>query len=99
MATIEDMEELVFGCCGAVAWLPKTLLKDRRESGQNFYCPNGHVRCYRKTTAEKLKDELEATKMALSQKMGALEGIKSGKCPFCWKIRKNLSEHIERNHQ
>ena len=99
MATIEDMEELVFGCSAAPVWLPKNMLEDKRKTGDTFYCPNGHGRHFKETTAEKLQRKLDATEKVLSEKSQKLEGVKRGKCPFCWKTLKNLSEHIERFHK
>lgn len=99
MATIEDMEEIVFGCCGAVVWLPKNLLAEKRKTGESFYCPNGHSRCYRETTADKLLKELDAAKKDLAEKNQKIQNIKSGSCPFCRKTVKDISSHIERRHR
>lgn len=98
MATTEDMEELVMGCCGAVVWFPKNFLKQRREDGQNFYCPSGHARAFVKTKSDRLQEELTEARRSLQAKTEQLSSLKSGKCPFCWKTVKNLSAHIERMH-
>jgi hypothetical protein len=98
MATIEAMEEVVLGCCGVVVWFPKTFLKDRRETGKEFYCPNGHARSYHETTAQKLQRQLDASRKESEQRLEKLVGVKNGKCPFCWKQVKELSAHIERKH-
>ena len=89
--TLEDMEEIVFGCCGAVAWFPAAFLRQKRENKERFYCPNGHPRAYHTSTTDQLRGELDATKKALAD-------LKAGKCPYCWKTVKDLSFHIERWH-
>lgn len=99
--TIEDMEEIVFGCCGSVVWLPKNLLEDKRKTGEPFYCPNGHSRRFKETTSERLQKELDAARKEISDfsKTSWLTELKTGKCPWCWKTVKDLSGHIERKHQ
>jgi hypothetical protein len=99
MATIEDMEELVFSCCGAVAWLPRTFLRDKRETGEKFFCPNGHNRVFKETRGDRLQKELDESKKRLAAKELKIQGLTEGKCPFCWKTVKDLSGHIERNHK
>jgi hypothetical protein len=95
---LEEMEEMVFGCCGTVVWLPRDFLDDKRKTGRSFYCPNGHVRVYKETTANRLQRELEITKKKLESQDSTISSLKSGKCPFCWKTVKDLSGHISRCH-
>ena len=96
---LEDMEEIIFGCCGATAWYPRNFMVDHRKTGESFYCPNGHSRVFRETTADRLQKELDATKKSLEQKSQKLQALKSGDCPFCWKTGlKDVSEHIKRMH-
>lgn len=96
--TIEDMEEIVLSCCGVVVWFPKNLMKQKREDGETFYCPNGHSQCFRETTSGKLQKRLDAVNRDFADKEAKLQNLKNGKCPFCWKTVKNLSGHIDRMH-
>lgn len=98
MATLEDMEEVVMGCCGAIVWLQKKFMADKRETGDTFYCPNGHGRHFKKTRAERLQEELDGVRKTLADKTAKLEGVKAGKCPWCWRTVKNLNAHIARRH-
>jgi DNA repair exonuclease SbcCD ATPase subunit len=96
--TTQDMEEIVFGCCGAVVWLTNSFMVEKRKTGDTFYCPNGHARHFKETTAEKLQRELDQKESALADKEAKLAKLKDGKCPFCWKTVKELSGHIKRSH-
>ena len=78
--------------------LPKRLMNERRETGKEFFCPNGHSRRYVKTASEKLQVELDAAKKLLEAQNGKIASLKTGKCPFCWKTVKNLSSHISIMH-
>lgn len=44
--------------CGVVYGFSTTLEKRRRDDGQHWFCPNGHHQVFRKTEAERLRDEL-----------------------------------------
>lgn len=98
MAKVEDMVELTLGCCGVTVWFPAEFITERKRTGEVFYCPNGHGRSYRETTAQKLQKELDAAKNELQIKTDKLERVKTGKYPFCWKTVKNLSSHIRHSH-
>jgi hypothetical protein len=95
---IEDMEEIVFGCCGVPVWLPKNFLDDKRKTKDSFYCPNGHSRSYVESTADRLQKELNIAKSDLESKNRKIADLKTGKCPFCWRTLKDLSAHINRCH-
>lgn len=45
--------------CGVVFAMPADLNDKRREDGQNFYCPNGHPLCYRRSEADRLREQLD----------------------------------------
>lgn len=69
-----SLELFVSDCasCGVVFAIPSTLEKRRREDGQNFYCPNGHVLVFsgpseaekKATAAKERADRLGAQLMA-----------------------------------
>jgi hypothetical protein len=46
--------------CGVVFFLPETLDKHVRDTGQSFYCPNGHAQSYTESRADKFKRLYEA---------------------------------------
>ncbi len=95
---LEDMEEIVFGCCGVPVWLPNKFLDDKRKTKDTFYCPNGHSRSFVESTADRLQKELNTAKNDLESKNRMIADLKTGKCPFCWKTLKDLSAHINREH-
>lgn len=77
-----ELETVTFQCCGVTAAYPKSFITGRRESGGQFYCPNGHSAVFAKSVVEKLRDELsvktktlEATKLALTVKQRECEQI------------------------
>ena len=59
---LEEMEEIIFGCCGVPVWLPKAFMEDKRRTKDTFYCPNGHSRSFKESTAERLQKELDTAK-------------------------------------
>lgn len=48
--------------CGVLFAFPVRVLKARRESGGNFYCPNGHSMVYKQPENERLRERLQAEK-------------------------------------
>lgn len=48
----------VCGECGIVFGLEKRYFTKLKESGEGFYCPNGHCRCFRESETDRLKKEL-----------------------------------------
>ena len=46
------------GRCGVVFAMPDRFLRDRREDGQTFYCPNGHPRVFRESESDRLRRQL-----------------------------------------
>ena len=96
---VGNMEELTMGCCGVTVWYPVNFLKDKRETKDTFYCPNGHARSYRTSELERLQKEMDQIRADRDDKQAKLEKLKLGRCPFCWKTVKNLSGHISRKHK
>lgn len=54
-----EMAEMFCGECGISFFMPERLREDRRENGGNWYCPNGHVRGYVQTEADKLRKDVD----------------------------------------
>lgn len=48
--------------CGVLFAIPDKMDNARRDDGATFYCPNGHGQCYRKTTEDVLREQLEREK-------------------------------------
>ena len=56
-------EEITCSECGITFGVPDAWIRDKRENGNAFYCPNGHEQYFLgKSAEEKLKEELERTK-------------------------------------
>lgn len=53
------LERVVCGQCGLQWAVDSRWLKERRDDGLTFYCPNGHQRVYRETEEARLKKRLE----------------------------------------
>lgn len=52
--------------CGVVFGMSPALVRNRRETKDAFYCPNGHAQHYIKSTADKLREQLEEEKKKLA---------------------------------
>lgn len=48
------------GECGITFAVPETWRRDKKESGDGWFCPNGHPRVYRESDVAVLKKQLEA---------------------------------------
>lgn len=55
----EWLETWSCGECGIRMAVASSALEGRRKSGADFYCFNGHCRVFRKTTEDKLREDLE----------------------------------------
>ena len=53
-------EEITCSECGITFGVPDAWIRDKRDNGNAFYCPNGHPRVFRKSTADTLREELSA---------------------------------------
>ena len=65
LAFTEHLEPLTCGECGIVFAVPigwLTARRENKENGGNFFCPNGHPRCFTESAADRLRKELEAQK-------------------------------------
>ena len=59
--------------CGVSVWLPANMLRQRREKGGTFFCPNGHSLAYTETEVKKLRAELELKQKQLDSRQKSLE--------------------------
>jgi hypothetical protein len=64
--TVVSFEPVECYSCGVVFGIPYQLNINFRENKMTFYCPNGHGQAYVKSTADKLKDQLEEEKKKLA---------------------------------
>lgn len=55
-----QLESQTCGECGITFAAPSGFWRERRNSGEGWYCPNGHSRVYRETDVEKLRKEMQA---------------------------------------
>src|SRR5690242_7403598 len=65
--------------CGTVFFIPQTLDATVRDTGQTFYCPNGHPQAYSESNADKFRTlynkGLEANKANQNSLSNAREEI------------------------
>jgi len=54
------------GACGVLFAAPELLMSKCRETGDNFFCPNGHSLVYIDTENNRLKRQLASTKDRLA---------------------------------
>lgn len=59
----KNYEEIDCCVCGVIFLIPEVLKNGLMESKGAFYCPNGHSITYKKSTSEKIREELEAEKI------------------------------------
>lgn len=66
-----EMREMVCGECGINFAAPELIMAKRQETGEGWYCPNGHSRVYRESDADKLRKQLaaEQSRVALERSM------------------------------
>ena len=62
-----DYEIMICGECGIQFAPPTTFVRERREDGGAWYCPNGHRRIYSQREVDRLKEKL-ATQRSLYDK-------------------------------
>lgn len=59
LAESTTLESTYCAACGVVFAAPECLLRQRREEGGSFFCPNGHSLRYTKSEVQKLRDRLD----------------------------------------
>lgn len=83
-----------------------------KESGEGWYCPNGHSRMFTRSRVQELESKLEEQKIE-TQKMTdrfleevhtrnkltqQLKRVHRGVCPCCNRTFQNLKRHMEQKH-
>lgn len=63
--TVVNLETIRCCECSVLFAIPQQLKEHLEDSGDWFYCPNGHRQHYTKTTIQRLKEELEQKKRFL----------------------------------
>lgn len=53
-----ELVTMVCGKCGITFAVPSTFKNEHKETGGEFYCPNGHCRVYGETDVKRLTREL-----------------------------------------
>lgn len=67
---IITLEVHTCGECGIHFGMPERFVKERREDGKTFHCPNGHPRVFREPEIERLKKEVAAAERKANQYQG-----------------------------
>lgn len=103
------LESISCGECGILYAMPDWKLNRLRETGEGFFCPNGHNRIFTETTVNKLRKQLESqTREATRQAERALKAEKEvkrlnkrtslGVCPCCKRTFSQLARHMKSKH-
>ena len=96
---LEEMEEVVFGCCGTTATTSEEAHERKTGDGKGVLLPERPLKTVRKNGFGKtLRSSWTRQKKLLEAQNGKIASLKTGKCPFCWKTVKNLSSHISIMH-
>lgn len=66
------IEGITCGVCGIPFGLEESHLRKLRQTGDNFYCPNGHIIGYGKGENQRLKDQLAREKHQAEQQQAWL---------------------------
>lgn len=53
-----EMTAMACGACGIPWMVPTVFYRERKKTGEGFFCPNGHSRVFRKTTEEELRERI-----------------------------------------
>jgi chromosome segregation ATPase len=97
------------GECGIEFDVPDHFYRERKETGGDWYCPNGHIRVFRESDVEKLRRErdrlqqriacVEDEKRAAEKQVARLKKrASSGTCPCCQRTFANMSRHMKHKH-
>lgn len=63
--------------CGIEFCLPNNLVDKLRETGRTFYCPNGHHLSYKKSTVDKLREEVAHLKQRLAWRDASIRDLRA----------------------
>lgn len=62
-----NVESLTCGNCGMVFWVAQHWLKEKRDTGGEFHCPNGHTRVFKESETDRLRKQLAAKEEELAR--------------------------------
>lgn len=86
--SIKEYAEVQCCECGTIFLIPHFLNENLKKTMRVFYCPNGHGQSYTKSTADILREQLEAQKLATATAKSIADRLRS-KIPA--KIRNKLT--------
>jgi hypothetical protein len=69
------METVICCECSVPFAMPQQLKQHLKDTGNSFYCPNGHSQHYTRSTVQKLKDEIAEKERALEWKGRQLKSM------------------------
>lgn len=99
--------------CGVVFWVSAVMCRRWRNTGETFYCPNGHGQVYEEGTLQKQLAAMESDRdwwkgatraeekrhIATRGQIAKLKNrIGAGVCPCCRRTFKQLAAHMTRQH-
>lgn len=61
---IITLETTTCAACGVVFGIPDYLIKKKKETGEDFYCPNGHSLVFGNSENKRLREALQKEKSA-----------------------------------
>lgn len=64
LAFTHHLETIACGECGIQFAMPSATLKERQDEAGKFWCPNGHQRVFKRSEADRLRQELEREQQA-----------------------------------
>ncbi len=76
MSTIYEtikLEAITCGQCGMTFGVPDHWLKQRRDNGGGFHCPNGHERVFRESEVNRLRGEIRRIESRLALERSRLD--------------------------
>ena len=62
---VEGFGRMCCGQCGIVFWVPQSFYDERMNDGDDWKCPNGHTRVFRKTKVVSLQEDIDRLKKEL----------------------------------
>ena len=68
------------GECGIMFQVPTGFDQERRESGGDWYCPNGHCRVYKTREVDRLKRQLKSAEDSAAWNRRRLESEQNSHC-------------------